>query len=163
MGNSWGIRPAFYLNEPAMGGMKGSGTPEDPYVLLPNPNYIAVTMNGRPVFFDVVPVIESNRVLVPFRAIFEAFESEVFWDGGTQTVTAGKATESQNSINLKLCTGDKKIQLNNKTVELDVPPKLIKDRTYVPIRAISEGLNAKADWDQANKIVKITTAGVNQN
>ena len=140
---------------------KGSGTPEDPYVLLPNPNYTAVTMNGRPVSFDVVPAIENNRALVPFRAILEAFESEVFWDGNTQTVTAEKATESHNSINLKPCVGDNKMQLNNKTVALDVPPKLIKGRTYVPIRAISEGLNAKVDWDQANKIVKITTADAN--
>ncbi len=36
-------------------------------------------------------------------------------------------------------------------------PKLLNDRTLVPIRAVSESLNANVDWNETNQRVIITT------
>jgi len=46
--------------------------------------------------------------------------------------------------------------LNGKQIQTDVAPVIVNDRTMVPIRAISEGLNLKVDWDGENQRVLIT-------
>ena len=108
-------------------------------------------MDDVPISFDVIPIIENNRVLVPFRAIFEAFDAQVLWEGSTSTVTADKDTTS-----IILQIGNEQMQLNGETITLDVPPRLVNSRTFVPVRAVSEGLNATVDWDEENRLVRIT-------
>lgn len=49
---------------------------------------ISVLIDGLPVIFDVKPVIQNGRTLVPFRALAEALNVKVTWDGTTQTVGA---------------------------------------------------------------------------
>lgn len=49
---------------------------------------ITVYIDNSPVVFDVAPIVENGRTLVPMRAIFEAFNTNVEWDNATQTVTA---------------------------------------------------------------------------
>jgi hypothetical protein len=147
-----GVRPAFYLNELAVGDYTGSGTADDPYVLTGNSDYISVSMNSEPIAFDVAPIMENDRVLVPFRAIFEAFGADVRWEESTNTVTA---TKDETSISLQI--GNNQMTVNGKVVTLDVPPQIISDRTLVPIRAVSEGLGANVEWDDENKTVVITT------
>ncbi|MBC7326287.1 MAG: copper amine oxidase N-terminal domain-containing protein, partial [Moorella sp. (in: Bacteria)] len=49
---------------------------------------LAVLVDGLPVTFDVQPVIQEGRTLVPFRALAAALNVEVSWDGSTQTVRA---------------------------------------------------------------------------
>ncbi|MGQ9532395.1 MAG: copper amine oxidase N-terminal domain-containing protein, partial [Desulfotomaculales bacterium] len=51
---------------------------------------IRVQVDGRYLSFDVPPMIENGRTLVPLRALFEALGAEVQWDGETQTVSAVK-------------------------------------------------------------------------
>ncbi len=45
---------------------------------------------GVPVSFDVPPVIEHGRTLVPFRAIGEALGVMVHWDNANRRVIAEK-------------------------------------------------------------------------
>lgn len=40
-------------------------------------------------------------------------------------------------------------------IQLDVPAKIIDDRTYVPVRAVSETLGATVGWDGENNRVVI--------
>ena len=92
---------------------------------------------------DTMPFIEEERTLVPMRAIFEALGAKVDWDGENRRVTA---TKDENTVVLDI---DSKIMLVNGTeVELDVPAKIVNDRTVVPVRAISESLDCVVYWDQ---------------
>lgn len=45
-----------------------------------------VLLDGLPVTFDVYPVIQNGRTLVPFRAIVEALNVKATWDDAAQTV-----------------------------------------------------------------------------
>ncbi|MGC9090086.1 MAG: copper amine oxidase N-terminal domain-containing protein [Caldisericia bacterium] len=45
--------------------------------------------------------------------------------------------------------------VNGKKVMLDVPPQIINKYTYVPLRFISESLNASVEWDGATKTIII--------
>lgn len=49
-----------------------------------------------------------------------------------------------------------KIFLNGQELKTDVPAVIEKDRTMVPIRAISEGLGMHVHWDGENNLVQIS-------
>ena len=117
-------------------------------------NEIHVIMNGQNVSFDVPPQIIKNRTMVPMRAIFEQFGMNVNWDGSTKTVTATK-----DDTNIILKVGDNRLGKNNISYPLDSPATIVKSRTLVPLRAISEALNANVNWDQSTRTVKILTKG----
>ncbi len=112
---------------------------------------IRVFYNESQMSFDVPPTSVNGRILVPVKAIFEKLGATVEWDGITKTVTAIKGDTV-----IKLKIDSKYALVNGKTVELDVPPKVINGRTLVPIRFVSENFGAKVEWDSTNKIVKIT-------
>ncbi len=50
--------------------------------------------------------------------------------------------------------GEIKVLINDVPVEFDVPPRIINDRTMVPVRKIFENLGATVDWhDEAQLII----------
>ncbi len=140
-----GIRPAFYLNEETAQIVSGSGTEEDPYVLDGIAQEgMTVFSNGRQLEFAQEPVIENDRTLVGMRAIFETLNAQVSWDNETRTAAAIK---DNTKIELQI---DNNIMLvNGEAVELETPARLINDNTMVPLRAISESLDAKVEWIEA--------------
>ena len=113
---------------------------------------ITVFVDGKQIEFDVEPIMESDRVLVPMRFIFEALGAEVSWDDPTGTATAIK---DETTINVTI---DSNIMLKNgEEITLDVPARLIGERTLVPVRAVSEGLEASVEWDGELQKVNIET------
>ncbi len=129
---------------------------------------IQVMLNNETLWFDQPPVIENGRTLVPLRAIFEALGADVYWDNETQTVFATRDTTgvslqigsnimfvddyAVDLITLNIIFGGKTTQ----EITLDVPAKIINDRTMVPVRAISEAFGCDVDWDDSTKTVSIT-------
>lgn len=113
---------------------------------------IPVVIDGLPVTFDVQPVIQDGCTLVPFRAIAEALNVEVSWDGSTQTVSA---TDKKTCIRLQI--GNKTAYRNDSPILLDVPPKLINSRTLIPLRFFSEAFGCKVEWDSSMNVVRITS------
>ena len=57
-----------------------------------NNGEVSISVNGSPVTFpDEKPFIDSNdRTQIPVRAVAEAFDCNVDWNGDTQTVTITK-------------------------------------------------------------------------
>lgn len=104
----------------------------------------------------------NGRVLVPMRAVFEAFGSEVTWNGEDRSVTA---VRENTVINLRidsdiLETGiinSDGVFVKSDSISLDVPAQIINDYTYIPVRAVSESLGAFVQWDGANNSVMIDT------
>lgn len=110
-----------------------------------------VLVDGVEVQFDVPPVIENGRTLVPLRAIFEALGAEVFWDQETQTVSAVRG-----HVAMAIQIGNPLANVNDKGVPLDVPAKVVSGRTLVPLRFVSEAFGADVAWDGATCTVTIT-------
>ena len=50
---------------------------------------------------------------------------------------------------------DSLVAENIRTPLLDVPARLIGDRTLVPVRAVSEAFDCQVDWDDASQTVII--------
>ena len=121
------------------------------FVLAADEAEIKIFVNDRQLNTEVPPVLEHNRVLVPLRAIFEALDADVKWDNNTQTVSASK---NSNSIILQIDADQ--AYINNKAVKLEVNAKIVRDRTMVPVRFVSEALGAEVTWDQNNNTVRIS-------
>ena len=115
-----------------------------------------VYVDGEILSFDVEPFIEEDRTMVPMRAIFEAVGASVMWDQETKTVISVKSSEaSQNVVVLQI--GNANAFVNSQSVALDVPAKVINDRTFVPLRFVMESLDADVQWDPDTFTVTVTT------
>jgi hypothetical protein len=147
-----GVRPAFYLNEDAMNIISGNGTNEDPYIVEGKDDKtgdIEVFSNGTRLDFDTEPIIENDNTLVGMRAIFEAFGAEVSWNQDTLTAEAKKDDKT-----IELQINSNVMTVNNEDVQLETPVRLINDSTMIPLRAVSEALDATVDWiDDLKRVV----------
>lgn len=77
---------------------------------------------------------------------------KVDWDGNFQQVDVFKDGESI----MTLWIDDDKMWTANGYKILDVPARVINNRTLVPVRAISESMGADVDWDGRTQTVIIT-------
>ncbi|MBE7045865.1 MAG: hypothetical protein E7396_00435 [Ruminococcaceae bacterium] len=117
---------------------------------------ITVMVNGEKVVFDQEPVVENGRTLVPVRAIFEKLGARVSYEPERQKVYAEMGTRY-----VAFLIGADTIYTNDGGTKTDAPARIINDRTFVPVRAVSEGFGAKVSWDQATKTVTINSKGTN--
>ena len=120
-------------------------------------NEPAVYLNGEQMTFDVNPFIEDDRTLVPMRAIFEAVGADVQWDEADRTVHAIREKDGEVSL-VSLQIDSAAAFVNSAAHTLDVPAKIVDDRTFVPLRFVIESLGEKVEWDGDNYAVRITTA-----
>ncbi|MGH0053938.1 MAG: stalk domain-containing protein [Sphaerochaetaceae bacterium] len=111
---------------------------------------IRVEVDGRKLDFDVAPTIVEGRTIIPARKILESLGLEVSWDDRTRTVTGvGQGTE------LSLVIGQRLAYVNGEPVNLDVAPRIIDDRSMVPVRFVAESTGAEVDWDNSTRTVLI--------
>ncbi len=125
-------------------------------LFLPVLTYAApkVIVNSNTVYFDVQPITLNGRTLVPLRAIFQALDAEVKWDEATQTITA---TRSDTEIVLVI---GGKVYRNGVQVTIEAPALIIKGRTMVPLRFVSESLGCKVQYDPVTQIITITDSSL---
>lgn len=112
---------------------------------------ISVTVNGENLAFDSEPIIRNDRLLVPMRAIFEALGADVSWEDSSKTASA-----VLDKTRLEITVGANELYKNGSKISLDTPAVIEKNRTLVPLRAVSEGLGADVDWVADTKSVIIT-------
>jgi len=73
---------------------------------------------------------------------------------GNQT-TAGIPVNYIPKTKIVLQVGNSVALINDKTVKLDASPKIVKDRTLVPLRFIAEAFGADVQWNSVFKLVII--------
>lgn len=111
---------------------------------------VSVYLNGEKVVFDVPPIIEDGRTMIPVRAVLEKMGLSVSWNPVNEYVVANG---QGNSIMMKI--NDHNILVNDKAIWSDVAPKVIDGRTLIPIRNIIEPIGAKVEWNQDTWTVTI--------
>ena len=105
---------------------------------------------------DVAPKIVNDRTMLPARFVAESLGAKVDWDEEKQLVTIVGVNEKNEEVTI-LITIDSDIALvNGKEVKLDSPAFIENDRTYTPLRFISEKLGANVDWNEEQQKVTIT-------
>ena len=120
---------------------------------------ITIKIDGEAIDFsaydNVMPYIEDGRTLIPIRAVAESLGAKVDWDADNEIATIDNRIELEINNDVAIVDG--------KQVYMDVPAKIKKSRTFIPLRFVSENMGAKVDWDNDTRTVKITTAETDTN
>ena len=101
---------------------------------------------------DVAPKIVKDRTMLPIRFIAEALGAEVIWT----EAEPDKVLIKKDNIEIIINIGSDTALVNGKKIELDSPAFIENDRTYLPLRFVSENLGAKVDWVENTQQVIIT-------
>lgn len=115
---------------------------------------IKIYINGQLVESDQPPLIWEDRTFVPIRVIAENLGAKVDYNQEDMTVKI-----KRDKTNILLTIGDDIARISSdvetRPAILDAPAFLRKDRTYLPLRSISELFGMEVDWDGAKRVVYI--------
>ncbi len=111
---------------------------------------VKVYLDGFLLNFDVAPQIINDRTMVPLRKIFESMGATVDWDEPTRTVTAVR-----DGIVIVLPIGSLHPTVNGVAWPLDVPARIVGDRTLAPLRFVGEAYGGQVLWDDETRTVQI--------
>lgn len=120
------------LEEPAQGGRQ---------VLM----YLEEEEAHIPSEFGRIYVNKDSRTMVPIRFISESLGHEVEWDGKARTVVIDNG-------DIKMPIGSRKPFVNGETKTMDTEAVLVGQRTYVPLRFISENLGYEVLYGRDNSL-----------
>lgn len=122
---------------------------------------VKVKLDGKLISFpDAQPYVnEDERTLVPVRFVSEAMGCKVEWEESRELVTITKAP-----YRILLRIGENLAIVNDGKSdvkkEFDTQAVLRGDRTFVPLRFVSETLGAGVAWDGVNNTVILRSDGV---
>ncbi|HOG63339.1 MAG TPA: stalk domain-containing protein [Sedimentibacter sp.] len=118
---------------------------------------IKIVIDGKRIKPDVDPYISNDRTLVPIRVIAEELDSVVEWDNDNRAVHISKE-----DIHILLRIDSYLVEYTNDNETsytiIDVTPQITGDRTFVPIRLISNALGVKIEWDNDKRTVYIDSS-----
>lgn len=110
----------------------------------------ATYINGQETEFDVPPMLQEGRTLVPFRKIAESLGAEVSWNAEERIVVVTKG-----DITVELKIDEKTALVNGTEVTLDVPAQVYKNRTMIPLRFLAEALDTTVDYYPEGSMIVI--------
>lgn len=130
----------------------------DEYIKLMMPGFekiVTVRVNGEDITFndpEAMPKIMNNRTMLSARSFYEKIGAKVDWNANAKTVTITKDDEK-----IVLTIGKDKALVNGKEVALDSPAVISNNKTYIPVRFVSEafGYQVKYTDDEFMPIVDI--------
>lgn len=117
---------------------------------------IKLVIDGETIKTQPAPLIVSDRTMIPVRLVSEKLGARVTWNEESRTVLIIK--------------GDRSVQLriDSRLVEFkggetpfnicDVPPQIIEDRTFVPLRIVSNALGVSIGWEGKSRTVSVDSS-----
>lgn len=124
---------------------------------------ITVLVNGKEVLFDAQPFIEDGRVLVPVRFVSESLGKTVSWRtdaGGDNQEAVIEDDEYIYQIGIgsyHIIISGKHYKDGLKYIPMDCAARIVQDRTFIPLRAVSETFGYEVDWNDGTRTVRITS------
>lgn len=96
-------------------------------------------------------VIIDGRTYVPIRALVEAVGANIGWDAAASQVTI-----NYRNYMIDMWVGSRTCLVNGLEQRLEVAPRIINNRTMVPLRFVAELLGMGVDWDSATSTVTVS-------
>ena len=119
--------------------------------------YVRVVINGIPGNYTDTALEINDRVLLPFRELLTKLgvtndDEHIIWNDDEESVTV---IDKSNIIRLQI--GNPVMVVNGVEKTFDVAPYFYhkNDRTYIPVRAVSELLDKKILWEEDTTTVYI--------
>ncbi len=112
---------------------------------------IALEINGRELDdLPMPPVLLNNYTLVPAREVFENLGAEVDWLPDSRQVQIFHENTSV-IITINSTTA----LVNGSDTNMDIPAKIINDKTMVPLRFVSQAIEKEVGWDGSTRTASV--------
>ncbi len=102
---------------------------------------INFNINGNTINYSSA-IINNGRTYIPVRDFSELIGASVFWDSNIRQVIISK-----DNINFKLNIDEKKVNYNQEVLFMDEPAMIYHNKTYAPVRFVSEALHYYVQWN----------------
>ena len=117
---------------------------------------VKVFVNKAEVVSDPPAILVDNSTFIPFRAILNALgveNSEIVWHEDSSSIEI-----STKDKYVFMAIGNTGVIVDKTMKTLSSAPFIYEGRTYIPLRAISEILGAKVEWDGEQMEADLTKA-----
>ncbi|MBE7042480.1 MAG: hypothetical protein E7399_03185 [Ruminococcaceae bacterium] len=118
-----------------------------PIILLDRNGNVLAKFNTDQLYSSLIlssMTLNDNKLVIKYAAKGHGAETQAFNDYATMPSLSVDLSNYQSKI---------KITIDGNPVAFDVAPFIQQDRTFVPVRAIFEGLGAQVNWDGETKTV----------
>lgn len=140
-------------DDPELENMEGKMQNVTTYNAKSSANYF-VTLNG--VRQDVTPIVQNGTTLLPVATVAKLVGYSGTWNNKTKSGTLEK-----DGVKVAFKLGSKSLKLTKngtvKTISMLEPVKVIKGRTYLPLRAVGEALGMEVGYNGATKEISLKT------
>ena len=127
-----------------------------------NPS-IQLLIEGKLVIPADVPIIKNGSTLLPLRSILTTLgvqndDKHIIWNGEDRSITIIKEVAKGNSTVSKkifLKIGSNVASIDNADISLDAEAMIYNDKTYIPVRFVSQSLGKKVAWDGKSSMILI--------
>ena len=111
-----------------------------------------VLVNDEEFLMDVAPFIniEAGRTMIPLRFVSEWLGAEVHWLQSTRQVVI---VHEDKTITLTIDSDTSLV--NDEEVLIDCPAVILESRTVVPLRFVSEIMDAAVHWESETQVITI--------
>lgn len=111
-----------------------------------------IFVNGEEIY-DASAITSEGYTMIPLRFIAEKLGCIVSWDSDTKT-----ATIKDGGTVVKFTEGVKTMIVDDRIKDIPVAPVIEDDYAYVPLRALSDGLDIDVTWNEMTKTVSVYSA-----
>ena len=100
----------------------------------------------------VTPIVQQNRTLLPIRFVSESIGATVTWEQASKSITV-----EYGSNTIKMQLNSNTMYKNGIKFTSEIAPYIKNNRTFVPLRVISESLGKNVFYDRSVIIISETT------
>ncbi|MDO5310333.1 MAG: copper amine oxidase N-terminal domain-containing protein [Clostridia bacterium] len=115
---------------------------------------ITIEYNGIPRSFENSPLVRADRTFLPLREMANMFgisDADISYDEATERVGI-----SSDGIEIVMYIGSCDVSVNGRTQTLETPVFTYNDRTYIPVRLVSEMFGKNVDYSEENSCLTVT-------
>lgn len=115
---------------------------------------ITIEYNGIPRSFENSPLVRADRTFLPLREMANMFgisDADISYDEATERVGI-----SSDGIEIVMYIGSCDVSVNGMTQTLETPVFTYNDRTYIPVRLVSEMFGKNVGYSEENSCLTVT-------
>lgn len=115
---------------------------------------ITIEYNGIPRSFENSPLVRADRTFLPLREMANMFgisDADISYDEATERVGI-----SSDGIEIVMYIGSCDVSVNGMTQTLETPVFTYNDRTYIPVRLVSEMFGKNVGYSEENYCLTVT-------